>query len=164
MKYIGLMCIFLFTLLTCPHHGVAQQKAGDLSQQAANPIANLMSFPFQNNIDFGLGGYHRTRNVLNIQPVIPLVGGKIITRMICPIVWMPDVQAESGLLFSGLSDITLTAFYVPGDGNVMWGVGPVLAIPTGGSNDMTVASAFPCRTMKATAGYCSMSVRGKRQR
>jgi hypothetical protein len=112
----------------------AQDSAEELSQQAANPVANLMSFPFQNNIDYGFGPYDRTRNVLNIQPVIPLAEGKLITRTIFPFIWLPDVSSESGYLFKGLSDITFTAFYVPGGGATTWGVGPVLDIPTGGSN------------------------------
>jgi hypothetical protein len=125
-----ILLFFIFTFTTLP----AQESAEDLSQQAANPVANLMSFPFQNNIDYGFGPFDRTRNVLNIQPVIPLAGGKLITRTIIPFVWMPDVSAESGYLFKGLSDITFTAFYVPPAGSVTLGFGPVLDIPTGGSD------------------------------
>jgi hypothetical protein len=113
---------------------LAQQSADELAQQAANPIANLMSIPFQNNTDFGLGPYDRTRNVLNIQPVVPLAHGKLITRTIIPFVWLPDISAETGSLSSGLSDITLTAFYVPSGGALMWGVGPVIEFPTGGAS------------------------------
>jgi hypothetical protein len=112
----------------------AQDSAEELSQQAANPVANLMSFPFQNNIDYGFGPFDRTRNVLNIQPVIPLFDGKLITRTIIPIIWMPDISSESGYAFKGLSDMTFTAFYVPSDGATTLGVGPVLDIPAGGSN------------------------------
>jgi len=120
-------------LLLLPTALQAQQSSEDLAQAAANPVANLMSFPFQYNADFGLGSHDRTRSVLNIQPVIPLAGGRIITRTIIPFVWMPDVTSESGSLFSGLSDILFTAFYVPeGTGSLFTGVGPVLEIPTGG--------------------------------
>ena len=66
----------------------AQESKEELSKKAANPIANLMSFPFQNNTNFNLGSYDRTSNVLNVQPVIPLMGGKLITRTIIPFVWM----------------------------------------------------------------------------
>jgi len=112
----------------------AQQSADELAQQAANPIADLMSIPFQNNTDFGLGDFDRTRNVLNIQPVVPLAHGKLITRTIVPFVWLPDVTAESGSVSSGLSDIVFTAFYVPSGGALMWGVGPVVEFPTGGAS------------------------------
>jgi hypothetical protein len=110
----------------------AQDSAEELSQQAANPIANLISLPFQNNANFGFGPFDRTTNILNIQPVVPLANGKIVTRTIFPIVWIPDYGSESGSYSSGLSDITFTAFYVPESKNVIWGVGPVFDIPTGG--------------------------------
>lgn len=113
------------------------QEAGDrkqeLAQTAANPIADLISLPLQFNDDKGLGPFDRSFPVLNVQPVVPFAGGKIITRTIFPFVWIPDVTEESGRLSSGLSDVVLTAFYVPGTGNVMWGVGPVAEFPSGGS-------------------------------
>jgi hypothetical protein len=130
--YLLSVCLMGIILVFVPCL-TAQESADELSQQAANPLADLMSFPFQNNIDFGLGEFDRTRNVLNIQPVIPLSGGKIITRTIIPFVWLPDISAESGSFSSGLSDITFTAFYVlPSSGVTTVGIGPVLDIPTGG--------------------------------
>ena len=44
----------------------------ELVKAAQNPIANMMSIPFQNNTSFNFGPYDRTQNVLNIQPVCPL--------------------------------------------------------------------------------------------
>jgi len=127
----------MFILLVAGHSTLpAQQSASrnvELSKKAANPIANLVSLPLQNNTDFGIGPYDRSANVLNIQPVVPLAGGKVVTRTIFPIVWLPDVASESGSFSSGLSDITFTAFYVPSSGSTMWGVGPVLVFPSGGS-------------------------------
>lgn len=79
------------------------------------------------------GDHNRNVNVLNIQPVIPMAEGKIITRAIFPIVRIPDFSNESGKLSSGLSDIILTAFYVPKSERLLWGFGPVLELPTGGS-------------------------------
>ena len=126
----GTLLVACLFSVTAPLH--AQESAEALSQAAANPLANLISVPLQLNNDFGLGQYNRTRNVLNIQPVVPLAGGTIITRTIIPFVWLPDVSAESGSFSSGLSDVTFTAFFTPVGGPVMWGVGPVLDIPTGG--------------------------------
>lgn len=131
MKRILMGLTALILLTGTP--GLAQQSAEELAKAAANPLADLISFPIQNNTDFGLGPFDRSRNVLNVQPVIPLAGGKIITRTIFPFVWLPDVTAESGSFSSGLSDITFTAFYVlPNEGATMVGVGPVIDIPTGG--------------------------------
>ena len=112
---------------------IAQDAAEDLSKQAANPIADLMSFPFQNNLNMNYGPYNRNVNVLNIQPVIPFAGGKIVSRTIFPIVKIPDFSSESGTYSSGLGDIVETVFYVPESKNIIWGVGPVIEMPTGGS-------------------------------
>lgn len=109
-------------------------SATDLATAAANPIANLISLPLQLNNDFGLGPNDRTTNVLNVQPVVPLAGGRIITRTIFPFVWIPDFSAESGQLTSGLADIVATAFYVPPSDGIMWGLGPVVEIPAAGSS------------------------------
>ena len=110
----------------------AQKSQEELATDAANPLADLMSFPFQNNLNMNYGAYNRNMNVLNIQPVLPFAGGKIITRTIIPIVSIPDFGSESGKYASGLSDIVMTAFYVPQSKGLMWGVGPVLEMPTGG--------------------------------
>jgi len=110
MKRIVTTVLFVVSML-----GVlsAQQSKEELSAAAANPLADLMSIPFQNNLNMNNGEYNRNVNVLNIQPVIPFAGGKLITRTILPIVRIPDFSNESGTLSSGLADIVFTAFYVP---------------------------------------------------
>lgn len=116
---------------------VAQNSTEELSQQAANPIADMMSFPFQNNLNLNYGEYSRNTNILNIQPVLPFAGGRIITRTIFPIVRIPDYGNEEGILARGLSDIVFTAFYAPADQPFIWGAGPVLELPTGGETKGT---------------------------
>ena len=123
---LGLMLLNVLSL------SYAQESKEDLSQQAANPLADLMSFPFQNNLNMNYGEFNRNTNVLNIQPVLPFADGRIITRTIIPIVRIPDYGSEEGVLSSGLSDIVFTAFYAPADQPFTWGVGPVLELPTGG--------------------------------
>ena len=44
----------------------------DLAQKSQNPIADLVSVPFQSNTNFNAGPFNRTQEVLNIQPVVPL--------------------------------------------------------------------------------------------
>lgn len=124
--------IFGLLLLNVVGLSLAQDSKEDLSQQAANPLADLMSFPFQNNLNMNYGDFSRNTNVLNIQPVLPFADGRIITRTIIPIVRIPDYGSEDGVLSSGLSDIVLTAFYAPAGQPFTWGVGPVLELPTGG--------------------------------
>lgn len=128
MKKSFFLVLSVFVLFTAR----AQQSQEELSEAAANPLADLISLPFQNNLNMNYGPFDRNVNVLNIQPVIPLAGGKIITRTIFPIVSIPDFASESGNLSSGLSDIVFTAFYVPESEGVMWGFGPVVELPTGG--------------------------------
>jgi len=127
----------LLLILTSIMFGIlsvtAQESQEELSKAAANPLADLMSFPLQNNLNMNYGEYNRNMNILNIQPVIPLMGGKLITRTIFPIVSIPDFSSESGNFSRGLADIVLTAFYVPESKGVMWGFGPVVELPTGGS-------------------------------
>jgi len=135
MKMIKILVsvLLLFTFVSL----WAQEKnkeANDqaLVKQAQNPIANLMSFPFQNNTNFNTGpDSNRTQNVLNIQPVIPLFKGRLITRTIFPLVWNPDYTQESGSNF-GLGDILFTAFYAPESKGLTWGVGPAVQFPSGG--------------------------------
>ena len=107
----------------------AQESKEELAKAAQNPIANMMSFPFQNNTNFGMGPYNRTQNVTNIQPVLPFFNGRLITRTIMPIISQPDLSSESGSTF-GFGDITFTAFYAPKSKGLVWGVGPAINIPT----------------------------------
>lgn len=110
-----------------------QNTQEELAKTAANPLADLMSFPFQNNLNMNYGSHNRNVNVLNIQPVIPFFKGKFITRTIIPIVSIPDFAQESGMQSTGLGDIILTGFYVPESKGLMMGFGPVIELPTGGS-------------------------------
>jgi len=43
-----------------------------LAKAAQNPIADLISVPFQNKANFGVGSFNRTQDVLKIEPLVPL--------------------------------------------------------------------------------------------
>ncbi len=132
----------LFIILLCNSISFAQDtkqthqqlRDEELTKAAQNPIANIMSFPFQNNTNFKMGpDSNRTQNVLNIQPVLPFFNGRLITRTIFPLVWNPDYTQGSGSNF-GLGDIIFTAFYAPESKGITWGVGPVVQFPSGGTD------------------------------
>ena len=139
MRTIKLFCIAIFLGVFSANaqepdqETAAQNSKEELSKQAANPVADLISFPFQNNLNINQGPFDRNTNILNIQPVIPLLGGKVITRTVMPIVNIPDYGNESGKLTSGIADIVFTAFYKPESKGLTYGFGPVLEIPAGGS-------------------------------
>ncbi len=69
MKYI--VAIGVFSLLMCNSAMAAGENTEDLAKASQNPIANLISLPFQNNTNFGIGPDDETQNILNIQPVWP---------------------------------------------------------------------------------------------
>jgi len=119
-----------------PSADPAQEEAAmvtDLAAAAQNPIANLISLPFQNNTNFGVGPNNdRTQNVLNIQPVVPIPLSDdwlLVTRTILPFVAQPDFG--SGGTVWGLGDLNPSFFVVPAtQGNLTWGLGPTLVLPT----------------------------------
>ena len=119
----------MFSVLLLSSSANAQESKEELAKAAQNPIANMMSFPLQNNTNFGMGPYNRIQNVTNIQPVLPFFNGRLITRTIMPIISQPDLLSESGST-SGFGDITFTAFYAPESKGLVWGVGPAINIPT----------------------------------
>jgi hypothetical protein len=127
-----------------PQVAAAQQAASDqdLAKAAQNPVAAMISLPFQNNTFFGAGPDGDTANVLNIQPVVPITlgGWNVISRTIAPIIYVPDLvtgiadgaddpQGDDGSF--GLGDINQSFYFSPADaGPVIWGIGPSLTIPT----------------------------------
>ena len=48
-----------------------EDEIGELARAVQNPVANLISLPFQNNLTFDTGPAGASLNVLNIQPVWP---------------------------------------------------------------------------------------------
>ena len=124
--------IIFLALLGISNLQAQEKSAEELAKMSQNPLANMMSFPFQDNATFGNGpNSDRTSNVLNIQPVLPFFNGHLITRTIIPVISTPDYTQESGAT-TGIGDINSTLFYSPTPKNgLTWGIGPVFVIPTG---------------------------------
>jgi len=103
----------------------------------SNPVASLISVPFQFNWDHDFGPDREGhKSYLNIQPVVPAKLNSdwtLISRVIVPIVDQRIPFLGDGSQ-SGVGDITGEFFFSPtkpGPGGIIWGVGPAILIPTG---------------------------------
>jgi hypothetical protein len=118
----------------------APNEAAELAKKLANPIASLISVPFQNNTFYGIGAFKGTQNVMNFQPVIPIKLNEnlnLITRYIIPIVTQYNITGENTSQ-SGLGDATVSAFLSPSHtkNGLTWGVGPAFLVPIATSTDL----------------------------
>ena len=145
----GLLAIIAFgASLGAP---VRAQDGGDLAKQSQNPLGAMISLPFENNLLFNIGPSEKTGYALNFKPVLPVRLGdwNMINRFVVPVIYSggqdvpatvaPDVDLGYGSInfdkvtgsAFGLGDITWQPFFGPAEpGKVIWGVAPVLVMPT----------------------------------
>lgn len=116
-------------------------KADDteaLAMKLQNPVASLISVPFQNNWDFGIGATNAMQYKVNVQPVIPFSISEdwnLITRTILPI-YHAESPVAGGSDANGLGDITQSFFFSPKKplGGWIMGGGPVFLYPSATDN------------------------------
>jgi len=126
----------------------------NLAKQSQNPLASVISVPFENNTFYGVGPSDATVNVLNLKPVVPIAMGPVnlINRVIAPIIYTEGQSAQdlfgllpaevelgaAGVEFTpfvgsefGLGDTTYQLFITPAAASpIIFGAGPALVLPT----------------------------------
>jgi hypothetical protein len=110
-RFVRLVCVLLALVVVMMSGPVLAQEADDaeseLAKKTQNPVADLISVPFQNNINFEVGDGGYTQNILNIQPVYPVHLNdrwNLITRTIVPVVHQPPLIPGTDREF-GLGDV-----------------------------------------------------------
>jgi hypothetical protein len=136
-----------------------KDDAEALAKKSQNPVADLITIPFQSNSNFGVGPSNAVQEVFNIQPVIPFHLGdfNLITRTIIPIISQPT---QSGSTF-GLGNINSTFFLSPAKpGTIIWGIGPVFGFPTNTSPALGFAkwTFGPSLVLLATPGPWTVGI------
>lgn len=108
-------------------------EASRLARQLSNPVASLVSVPFQSNWDFGVGPEDKQRYLLNFQPVMPFSlndDWNLIARVIVPVIGQPPLVPGGQPTF-GMGDFVTSFFLSPARPSAfIWGVGPALLVPT----------------------------------
>ena len=115
-----------------PAAAAAEPDGQTLAKKLSNPISDLVSVPFQFNWEQGVGPNDQTRFILNVQPVMPFSLNKdwnMIMRVITPFVSQPPLYTGGAPAF-GVSDILASFFFSPSKAGIVWGVGPVLSLPS----------------------------------
>lgn len=112
-----------------------KEDAAALAQKLTNPVADLISVPFQFNWNGRIGPQNKGQTAyVNFQPVIPIHLNKdwnLISRTVAPITWQTSIFPGSGTQF-GLGNIEQSFFFSPVQpvGGWIVGAGPILYLPT----------------------------------
>jgi len=108
---------------------------------AQNPIANVVSIPFQDNTSYNVGPLKRTENVLVVEPVVPFsLGGdwSVVSRWVTPIISAPRVSSLADAR-SGLGNLEPQFYFTPAHpGSIIWGIGPEVWMPTASDKTLGV--------------------------
>jgi len=110
----SLFHVFGAMILAGSFSAPGQDEDAEIAKKLSNPVASLISVPFQANWDFRMGPRDEgTQFKLNFQPVIPLELNQdwsLIIRTIVPYISQEDVLKASAPGYPGLPDDVLNRF------------------------------------------------------
>lgn len=171
-KQTTIAAAMLFFLLSHDSFG------DELAKQSQNPLGTIISMPFENNFNTGIGPSESTAYTLNMKPVYPAKVGNwnLINRFILPAIYSqgqdgpvpPGIEIDLGYSGSielaqgsafGLGDLTYQAFFSPAESDKwVWGIGPAFVLPTAtedryASDKWSVGAAFVALSMPGNWVY-----------
>jgi hypothetical protein len=126
-------------LVTTAIPAFADTDAAASAKDAQNPVASMVSLPFQNDTYYDTGPYNKTENALIVEPVKPFKlsdNWNLISRWITPLIYQPQISPYHGSTF-GLGNLEPQFYLSPAHpGNIIWGFGPQVWLPT--ATDKTI--------------------------
>lgn len=154
---------------------VSAARADDLQEQSQNPVASLISLPFETSMNFDVGPSEEMAYSTLIKPVYPVQVSEsfnLINRVIAPVIYLEgqDLATPPGSGFElggsevfpdtssefGLGNIQYQAFFSPArPGKLIWGVGPAFELPT--NTDSKLGS----DTWSAGLAAVGLTIRGR---
>lgn len=138
-RFLGL--VGLLGIMAAPLAAQEKPDATALAKQTQNPVADLVSIPFQFNFNSGGGLDDGTLYNLNIQPVIPITlnkDWKFIARAIVPYLSTPTADGDQ---VGGFGDIQLQGYLTPAKGGkLIWGLGPIFSFPAATNPEVRTGS------------------------
>ena len=128
LEFRGVVAVLMATLAV-PAFAQAPD-APQLAKKVANPLSDIVTVPFQFNWIQGVGPNNETRQVTNVQPVVPVSMGtrwNLIGRVVMPFISQPEAVGSA----AGVGDTVASGFFSPKATahGITWGLGPVASIP-----------------------------------
>jgi len=110
-------------------------NTAELAQKLSNPVADMVSVPFQFNWNGRIGPFDKGQTAyMNFQPVIPIKINQdlnVIARTVAPFSWQTSIFPHAGTQW-GIGNIEQSFFVTPTNpvGGWILGAGPILYLPT----------------------------------